>query len=81
MMAALRTGDLQAAFGDLHAMQSASAMDPSLRIVHKPAFGQDAYVFVVRKGDHALLDQANRGLAALDASGQLARLKQSYPGL
>lgn len=81
MISDLRSGKIQAAFGDQHAMRRAAAGDTSLRVVHKPAFGQDAYAFVVRKGQPGLLDQANRGLAALEANGALARLKQAYPGL
>ena len=81
MIADLRAGKIQAAFGDQHAMRYAAALDPSLHLLRQPEFGMDAYAFVVRKGNHALQAQANRGLAALQASGALARLKQGYPGL
>ena len=62
-------------------MRRASASDTSLRLVHKPAFGQDAYAFAVRKGNQRLLERANRGLSALETSGVLAHLKLRYPGL
>ncbi|TDR77906.1 transporter substrate-binding domain-containing protein [Paludibacterium purpuratum] len=81
MLADLKAGDLQGAFGDLHVLRRASAGDPSLRLVSRPDFGQDAYVFVVRKGDRALLTQANQGLARMTADGTLKRLHQSWPGL
>ena len=81
MLADLASGDLQAVFGDLHVLHRAQAGDASLRLVSRPAFGRDAYVFVIRKGDRALLAQANQGLARMAADGSLARLRQAWPGL
>ena len=81
MIVDLRHGTIQAAFGDAHAMFQASNGDPSLRVVRKPAFGQDAYAFVLRKDEPALLAQTNHGLAALQSAGTINKLRLSYPGL
>jgi ABC-type amino acid transport substrate-binding protein len=81
MISDLSAGKIQAAFGDQHAMRRVSASDPNLHQLSQPEFGQDAYAFVVRKGQRALLERANKGLAALETSGTLARLKLAYPGL
>ncbi|WP_215777334.1 transporter substrate-binding domain-containing protein [Paludibacterium sp. B53371] len=81
MLADLKSGDVHAIFGDLHALRRADAEDPSLRLISRPSFGQDAYAFVVRKGDHALLAAANDGLARMQADGTLARLRKAWPGL
>lgn len=79
MMADLRAGRIDAAFGDAHALRRAAV--GGLRLVSRPQFGQDAYAFVLRKNDRALLARADAGIAALLADGTVERLRHRYPGL
>jgi polar amino acid transport system substrate-binding protein len=81
MVAALKAGDIDGAFGDLHALRRAAAHEASLRMVIRPQYGRDDYAFVVKKGNRALLERANRGLEALEARGGIERLRRAYPGL
>lgn len=81
MVADLKSGAIDGVFGDLHALRRAAASDAALRMVSKPQYGQDAYAFVVKKGNRALLDRANRGLDALEKGRVIDKLRQAYPGL
>jgi polar amino acid transport system substrate-binding protein len=81
MLADLRSGAIDGVFGDLHALRRAVATDASLRVISKPQYGRDAYAFVVKKGNRAMLDRANAGLRMLRQSGGIDRLLHAYPGL
>lgn len=81
MVADLKAGEIDGVFGDLHALRRVAASDASLRLVMRPQYGQDAYAFVVRKGNRALLDRANTGLQQLENARVIERLRRAYPGL
>ncbi|MFL9924219.1 basic amino acid ABC transporter substrate-binding protein [Herbaspirillum lusitanum] len=52
----------------------------NFRTLSDPAFSQEHYGIAVRRGNAELLNQINRGLAALKADGTYARISEKYFG-
>ena len=60
---------VDAAIGDNGVIAYRASLDPSLKTVEDPNFPKEHFGIVVRKGDKALLDRINAGLAAIRADG------------
>ena len=69
IMSELSGGGVDAAIGDNGVIAYRASLDPSLKTVEDPNFPKEHFGIVVRKGDKALLDRINAGLAAIRADG------------
>ena len=65
----LANGGVDAAIGDNGVIAYRASLDPSLKTVEDPNFPKEHFGIVARKGDKALLDRINAGLAAIRADG------------
>ena len=62
-------GGVDAAIGDNGVIAYRVSQAPSLKVVEDPNFPNEHFGIVVRKGDKALQDKINAGLAAIRADG------------
>lgn len=69
IMSELASGGVDAAIGDNGVIAYRVSQIPSLKTVEDPNFPKEHFGIVVRKGDKALLDKINAGLAAIRADG------------
>ena len=69
IMSELSGGGVDAAIGDNGVIAYRASLDPSLKTVEDPNFPKEHFGIVARKGDKALLDRINAGLAAIRADG------------
>lgn len=69
IMSELSGGGVDAAIGDNGVIAYRASLDPNLKTVEDPNFPKEHFGIVVRKGDKALLDRINAGLAAIRADG------------
>ena len=65
----LASGGVDAAIGDNGVIAYRVAQQPTLKTVDDPSFPKEHFGIVVRKGDKALQDKINAGLAAIRADG------------
>jgi polar amino acid transport system substrate-binding protein len=76
-MAAVANGQIDATLQDLPAALFYRGRYPTLRLAGDPV-GRGYYVIYFRRGDEALRDAVDRGLARLIESGDLRRLYERY---
>lgn len=65
----LAGGGVDAAIGDNGVIAYRVSQNPALKVVEDPNFPSEHFGIVVRKGDKALQDKINAGLAAVRADG------------
>ena len=68
-MSELASGGTDAAIGDNGVIAYRVSLNPALKTVDDPDFPKEHFGIVVRKGDKALQDKLNAGLAAIRADG------------
>jgi polar amino acid transport system substrate-binding protein len=76
-MMAVRNGQLDATLQDLPAARFYRTSFPTLELAGPPV-GRGYYVIYVRRGENALCDALNRGIARMIASGELRALYERY---
>lgn len=69
IMSELVGGGVDAAIGDNGVIAYRASLAPELKTVDDPSFPKEYFGIVVRKGDKAMLDKLNAGLAAIRANG------------
>ena len=69
IMSELSGGGVDAAIGDNGVIAYRASLDANLKTVEDPEFPKEHFGIVARKGDKALLDRINAGLAAIRADG------------
>ena len=78
IMSELVGGGVDAAIGDNGVIAYRAAQLPSLKVVSDPNFPQEFFGIVVRKGDKAMQDKLNAGLAAIRADGSYATIYKKW---
>ncbi len=73
----LSLGRIDAVIVDLPVAQTYLRRIPNLKITSEP-MSQEEYGFAVKKGNRALLDQINKGLAAIRASGEYEQISDKW---
>jgi len=74
----LASGGVDAAIGDNGVIAYRVAQTPGLKVVEDPDFPKEHFGIVVRKGDDALREQLDAGLAAIRADGTYNTLYQKW---
>ncbi len=73
----LSLGRIDAVVVDLPVAQAYLRRIPKLKITSEP-MSEEQYGFAVKKGNRALLDQINKGLAAIRASGEYENIADKW---
>lgn len=74
----LAAGGVDAAIGDNGVIAYRVAQTPGLKVVEDPDFPKEHFGIVTRKGDDALREQLDAGLAAIRADGTYNTLYQKW---
>jgi polar amino acid transport system substrate-binding protein len=74
----LASGGVDAAIGDNGVIAYRVSQNPGLKTVEDSNFPKEYYGIVVRKGDKALLDKINAGLAAIRADGTYNQIYKKW---
>ncbi|GLS03085.1 basic amino acid ABC transporter substrate-binding protein [Chitiniphilus shinanonensis] len=79
---ALRAAQVEAVIADNGVVRNYLVENPGarLRLVDDPAFEKEYYGIAVKKGNKALLERINRGLAAIKADGTYQKIHLKYFG-
>jgi len=74
----LASGGVDAAIGDNGVIAYRVSQNPGLKTVEDANFPKEYYGIVVRKGDKAMLDKLNAGLAAIRADGTYSQIYKKW---
>jgi polar amino acid transport system substrate-binding protein len=78
----LRAGGVEAVVADNGVVNNylVNNKNTQLKTIDDSSFGKEYYGIAVKKGNKALLDQLNKGLAATKADGTYQKIYQKYFG-